>query len=282
MPAVGAVVTIAGALLMAVNQDGQVIVGLAGWDFWFVGLVTLVVGSGLFALASWRSGSVSRAGSALLGASAVILVIALPPMLGLLAIPWEPLLSIALAALLLTFSAGWIVLGLGAIRLDRPSRSSPRRCIAMRRFLVLIVIAAAVAVLLVVPASGADSAVVSRGDLHAFATGTGLDIGGHAQMVRTAGGRTYVTVHADGLLPNTTYPSHVHALPCGQADADGHYKRDPAGPATRPTRSGRASRPTPTASATVAPSPTSRPAATAVSVVIHAPGGAKIACADLR
>ena len=120
VPAVGAVVTTAGALMMALNQDAQVVAGLAGWDFWFVGLVTLIVGSGLFALASWRSGSVSRAGSALLGASAVILVIALPPMLGLVPIPWEPLLSVAMAALLLTFSAGWIVLGLGAIRRDRP------------------------------------------------------------------------------------------------------------------------------------------------------------------
>ncbi len=152
----------------------------------------------------------------------------------------------------------------------------------MRRFLVLTVIAAAVAVLLVVPAAGADGAVVSRGELHAFAAGTGLDIAGHAQMVRTASGRTYVTVHADGLLPNTTYPSHVHALPCGQADADGHYKLDPAGPATPPNEiwqgfttdadgvgNGRA-----VADFTAG--------ATAVSVVIHAPGGAKIACADLR
>ena len=120
VPAVGAVVTTAGALLMALNPDAKILVGLAGWDFWFVGLVTLVFGSGLFALASWRTGSVSRAGSALLGAAAVILLIALPPMFGLVAIPWEPLLSIALAALLLTFSGGWIVLGLGAIRLDRP------------------------------------------------------------------------------------------------------------------------------------------------------------------
>jgi len=152
----------------------------------------------------------------------------------------------------------------------------------MRRFLVLFVIAAAVAVLLVVPAAGAEGAVVSRGELHAFAAGTGLDIGGHAQMVRTASGRTYVTVHADGLLPDTTYPSHVHAQPCGQADADGHYKRDPAGPATPPNEiwqgfttdadgvgNGRA-----VADYTAG--------ATAVSVVIHAPGGARIACADLR
>lgn len=151
----------------------------------------------------------------------------------------------------------------------------------MRR-LVLFLAVAAVAVLIVVPAVGADGAVVSRGELHPFAAGAGMDIGGHAQMVRTAAGRTYVTVHADGLAPNTTYPSHVHALPCGQADADGHYKRDPAGAATPPNEiwqgfttdadgvgNGRA-----VADFTAG--------ATAVSVVIHAPGGAKIACADLE
>ena len=85
-----------------------------------IGTITLLLGSGLFALATWRSGSVSRAGSALLGASAVLLLIVMPPAFGLIPIPWEPAVSIAMAALLLTFSAGWIVLGLGAIRLDRP------------------------------------------------------------------------------------------------------------------------------------------------------------------
>ena len=151
----------------------------------------------------------------------------------------------------------------------------------MRRILLLLA-AAAAAVLLVVPVVGADGSVVSRGDVHAFATGTGLDITGHAQMVRTAGGRTYVTVHVQGLAPNTTYPSHVHAMPCGTADADGHYRRDPAGPATPPNEiwqgfttddegvgNGRA-----VADFTAG--------ANAVSVVIHAPTGQKIACADLE
>ena len=151
----------------------------------------------------------------------------------------------------------------------------------MRRILVLVT-AAAGALMLIVPAVSADGAVVKRGDVHAFAAGTGLAISGHAQMVRTASGRTYVTVHAEGLAPDTTYPSHVHALPCGQADADGHYKRDPAGPATPPNEiwqgfttddegvgNGRA-----VADFTAG--------ATAVSVVIHAPTGAKIACADLE
>jgi hypothetical protein len=150
----------------------------------------------------------------------------------------------------------------------------------MRRLVFVLAVAAA-AVLLAVPVVAADGAVASRGDVHAFAAGAGLDIGGHAQMVRTAAGRTYVTVHATGLAPNTAYPSHVHALPCGLADADGHYRRDPAGPATPPNEiwqgfttdadgvgNGRA-----VANFTAG--------MTAVSVVIHAPGGAKIACADL-
>ena len=152
----------------------------------------------------------------------------------------------------------------------------------MRRFLVLLIAAASAAVMLVVPAAGADGSVIKRGDVHGFAAGAGLDISGHAQMVRTASGRTYVTVHAAGLAPNTTYPSHVHAQPCGTADADGHYRRDPAGPAAPPNEiwqgfttdgdgvgNGRA-----VADYTAG--------SNAVSVVIHAPGGAKIACADLR
>jgi hypothetical protein len=151
----------------------------------------------------------------------------------------------------------------------------------MRRLLFLLV-AASAAVLLVVPVVTADGAVVRRGDVHAFATGVGLDISGHAQMVRTAGGRTYVTVHVEGLAPNTAYPSHVHALPCGQADADGHYRRDPAGPAAPPneiwqgftTDSEGAGNGRAVADFTAG--------ANAVSVVVHAPGGAKIACADLQ
>ena len=78
-----------------------------------------VLGSGLFAVASWRSVSLSRAGSALLGASALALLIVMPPAFGLIPIPWEPAVSIAMVAVLLTFSAGWIVLGLGN-PVDRP------------------------------------------------------------------------------------------------------------------------------------------------------------------
>ncbi len=131
------------------------------------------------------------------------------------------------------------------------------------------------------PAVMAGGATVTRGDISAFATAAGQSITGRAQMVRAADGKTIVSVHVVGLAANTTYGSHVHQQPCAVGEADGHYKFDPAGPATPPNE--------------IWPAFTTNDAgvgngnatvdwtagATAVSVVVHAPGGAKIACADL-
>jgi hypothetical protein len=130
-------------------------------------------------------------------------------------------------------------------------------------------------------AVSADGAVVARGEVHPFATGAGLDISGRAQMIRTAAGATIVVLHVEGLAPDTTYGAHVHKQACADGDADGHYRFDPTGPATPPNEiwpgfttndagigDGRAM-----VDRTAGPS--------AVSVVVHAPSGAKIACADL-
>lgn len=132
------------------------------------------------------------------------------------------------------------------------------------------------------PAALADGSTVTRGDFAAFATGVGLPITGRAQMVRTADGKTIVTVHLEGLNANTTYGSHVHKQACSDGEADGHYRFDPAGAATPPNE--------------IWPGPFTTnddgvgnantialgtAGSTAVSVVVHAPGGAKIACADL-
>jgi hypothetical protein len=127
----------------------------------------------------------------------------------------------------------------------------------------------------------ADGASVTRGDVAAFATAAGQAITGRAQMVRTADGKTTVSIHVEGLLPDTAYASHVHAAACAVGDANGHYKFDLLGPAAPPNEiwpsftanafgigNGNA-----TVVGTAGP--------TAVSVVVHAPGGAKIACADL-
>lgn len=144
------------------------------------------------------------------------------------------------------------------------------------------VLAAALLTVALVPSAAADAATVTSGDVHAFAAGAGMELTGRAQMVRTADGKTIVTVHVIGLAPDTTYGSHVHQQACGSGAADGHYRFDPAGPAAPPNEiwpgfttdaagvgNGKA-----TVDATAGP--------TAVSVVIHAPGGAKIACADLH
>ena len=131
------------------------------------------------------------------------------------------------------------------------------------------------------PAALAGGATISRGDIAAFATGIGQPITGRAQMVRSADGKTIVSVHVEGLVANTTYGSHVHQQPCAVGEADGHYKFDPAGPAAPPneiwpgftTNNAGVGNGNATVAWTAG--------ASAVSVVVHASGGAKIACADL-
>jgi hypothetical protein len=128
----------------------------------------------------------------------------------------------------------------------------------------------------------AGGATVTRGEIAAFATGIGQSISGHAVMVRTADGRTMVSVHVEGLAAGTTYASHVHKQACADGEADGHYRFDPAGAATPPneiwpgpfTTNGAGIGNANTIAAGTA-------GAAAISVVVHAPGGAKIACADL-
>jgi hypothetical protein len=164
--------------------------------------------------------------------------------------------------------------------MDVQAHSSSRRRSRGAGLRVASVAATSLALLLA-PSVLALGATVTRGDLHAFATGIGLPITGRAQMVRTPDGKTIVTVHVEGLAANTAYPSHVHQLPCGTSEADGHYKNDPAGPAAPPneiwqgftTNNAGVGNGNATVEWTAG--------ATAVSVVVHAPGGAKIACADL-
>ena len=130
--------------------------------------------------------------------------------------------------------------------------------------------------------SALGAASVTRGDVHEF-NGYGSTVTGHAQMVRTADGKTIVSLHVEGLVAGLTYASHVHAAACDTGLADGHYRVDPAGAATPPNEiwpgpfvaneAGVGNADT-IAAGTAGPS--------AVSVVIHAPGGTKIACADLQ
>jgi hypothetical protein len=144
------------------------------------------------------------------------------------------------------------------------------------------IVAAGLLGLALVTSAAANGAVVTRGNVHAFAAGAGLAISGRAQMVRTADGKTIVSVHVTGLAQGATYGAHVHQQACGVGEADGHYKFDPMGPAAPPneiwpgftTNAAGVGNGNATVDRTAGP--------TAVSVVIHGPGGAKIACADLH
>jgi hypothetical protein len=82
------------------------------------GTLLMVVGSGLFAFATWRAQSLSRVAAAVLVAAAFGVVIMVPSLAGLVAVPEAlgPVVSIAAMA---AFGAGWAGLGLSALRMDR-------------------------------------------------------------------------------------------------------------------------------------------------------------------
>jgi hypothetical protein len=157
---------------------------------------------------------------------------------------------------------------------ERPLRRGMARSVA--------VIGVVVMGLAVASAVGASGARVTMGEVHAFATGAGQDIGGNARMIRTADGKTIVVVHIEGLSANTAYGSHVHQQACGNGDADGHYKFDPAGPAAPPNEIWPAFTTNAAGVGNGFASVDGSAGPTAMSVVVHAPGGAKIACADLH
>ena len=156
---------------------------------------------------------------------------------------------------------------------ERPLRRGVTRSMAV---LGVVVMGLAVA-----SAVGASGARVTAGEVDAFATGAGLDVTGRARMVRTADGKTIVVVHVEGLAPNTAYGSHVHQQACGNGEADGHYKFDPAGPATPPNEIWPAFTTNAAGIGNGYASVDGTAGPAAMAVVVHAPGGAKIACADL-
>jgi len=120
IPAIGAVLGLLGVVAMAVagDTDSTFFGGLSAYLISTIGVTALVLGSALFAIATWLSGSLSRAASALLLVGALLFVPAMggvtggivPPALGYL----------VLIGAILAFPAGWIALGLSALRIDGP------------------------------------------------------------------------------------------------------------------------------------------------------------------
>ena len=141
--------------------------------------------------------------------------------------------------------------------------------------------------MLAVPASAAGAEIV-RGDLAAFADGPGLgfgDLTGRVQMVRTGDSKTIVNVQVWGLEPGATFGSHVHNQACADTTAGGHYSfghpvAGGAGPGDSEIWPGPfTANQSGHANGQVSVGETA--GISAISVVIHGPGGQKIGCADL-
>lgn len=115
IPALGALIAIVGLIGMAVAGERRFVLDYSAWVVWTIGAFTMFGGSGLFALATWASRSLSRAGAALVGLSSLAIL----PLAGIaIDLPDAADFLLVLAALA-AFATGWVALGISAIRTDR-------------------------------------------------------------------------------------------------------------------------------------------------------------------
>jgi len=105
--AVGMIIAVVGVVGTALGRDGF-------WDLGFLGILTALFGTLLFAIVTYQTAALSRAAALLLAAGAVI------PFVGM--VTSQP---IFIVPALICFLLGWFLLGVQAIRLDRPA-SDPR------------------------------------------------------------------------------------------------------------------------------------------------------------
>lgn len=108
VPALGVIGMIVGIAGMGI-EDGPF------WYVWFAGLLAFFVGSALFALATFRTGLLSRTAATLLGGGSVLpFVAALMPAVGFAPDHQTGVFVVALVG----FALGWAALGFDAIRID--------------------------------------------------------------------------------------------------------------------------------------------------------------------
>jgi hypothetical protein len=123
LPALGGAVTTLGIIGMLLMPDQPVVGGWSAWNFFFIGLLMTVAGSIVFAIASYRTGELPRSGSlALAAGSALALASFAVSVIGGDAV-WEVLRPLFVLGYL-AFPIGWIVLGLQALRRDRPATAT--------------------------------------------------------------------------------------------------------------------------------------------------------------
>ena len=112
VPAVGTVVALIGLIGLTLLDDAPLVAGMSSWYLFAFGMLAAFVGSGLFAIASYRTGALSRRGSALLVVGSVLIV---PAMIGS-GTGFDGLTTVLFIITIVGFSLGWIVLGASAVR----------------------------------------------------------------------------------------------------------------------------------------------------------------------
>jgi hypothetical protein len=114
-------VTAVGTIVAIVGFVGMAFVGDPYWGVWFLGFVTALGGSALFAIATYRAATLSRGAAVLLGLGSVLpfVLVGLGSVLPFVMLGQQPLMFAAVICYLL----GWFALGVQAIRLDRPARA---------------------------------------------------------------------------------------------------------------------------------------------------------------
>ena len=115
LPAIGGAVMTLGIFAMALFSDRPLIGDVAGWNFFFLGLLTTVAGSLVFGVVTVRTGALPRSGAAFLAIGSVLALLSFVGSMGL-GDPFQPIFI----AGFLAFPVGWVVLGLQAIRIARP------------------------------------------------------------------------------------------------------------------------------------------------------------------
>jgi hypothetical protein len=128
VPAIGTAVSCVGIVGMAVLGDRPLVGDFSPWEIWVFGVFGTVLGSALFAVATYQTRALSRRAAALLATGSIVLVAVLvvgmtgivPAMVGDAAV----VTSVLMLAGLLAFAAGWIALGWTALRLERPAAAA--------------------------------------------------------------------------------------------------------------------------------------------------------------
>jgi hypothetical protein len=109
-------ITAAGAIAAIGGIVGMQLLGDGDWDgYWNVmtlGIVSALVGSTLFAIATYRMAVLSRGAALLVGVGSVMTIGA--------AFAGNTLGAIPLVVTSIGFALGWFVLGIYAVRFDRP------------------------------------------------------------------------------------------------------------------------------------------------------------------